>query len=188
MEVAKRGAEISPYFITGFEPWEKLAKEGRENGRIEYFANLNLIDGKITPDTEVREGWERLSPIGVLPETPEGKIGTIHTHLEESFFSTLDFVQFLARKDTAMAMVNSAGDVSIMVKTQDITLADKGYAFTEYMKQKLENITRKNKVETDEEIDQGARKQIRFILDSAKQLGILVTRKEKEMDKFKIAK
>ncbi len=49
--------EISQDFLTGFENWKNLAKEGRERGGIEFFANLILKDEKILPDNNgIREG------------------------------------------------------------------------------------------------------------------------------------
>lgn len=99
----------------------RFSKKGKEQGNIEYFANLKIDNGRITPAQEIKEGWERLSSIGVLPKSPDN-IGTIHTHPGESFFSTVDFFSFLARPDIVMVMVNSAGDITLMIKTRDIKL------------------------------------------------------------------
>jgi len=180
------GNEIEPDFIQNLEGWEELARRGSGEGNIEYFASLEIKDGKITPAGEIREGWEKLSPIGVLPRSPDN-IGTIHTHPGESFFSPVDFFSFLVRLDVVMAMVNSAGDITLMIKTRDIRLEEKGNVFFEIVKQKIAKLTRGNRIETEEEIYQKAREEIRFILDSAEALGIVVMRKEKEEEKFKVA-
>lgn len=180
------GAEIDSEFMLGIDMWENLAKQGETNGRVEYFANLGLSDGKLLPDNDIREGWELLSPLGVLPQSTEGRVGTIHTHPNATFFSTLDLVTFLLSKDTVMAMVNSTGDVNLLVKTDNIPLDEKRAAAEEYAYERLEDISRRLRVESEDEVRERIVKQIDFILDTAKKLGIIVARKRKESAGFRV--
>jgi hypothetical protein len=182
------GVEIESNFLKGFEKWRGMAIEGRNNGNIEYFAGLNLNEGKLIPDPEVREGWEMLSPIGVLPEIRKDQVGTIHTHPWADFFSPLDMVSFLLRKDITMAMVNSSGDVSLMVKSANISAVEKFDIIRKAVNENLTQIVKPSKTENSDEVYERVRRGIRFVLDTSSQLGIIVMRKKVEEEKFRIAK